>query len=129
MNDSVVNANEAGGWHRGRLVLRTVSKDEDHIAFNNDHVEHDMNDGLDENDKMKRNQEEVKAHPQKPRRLSPWRLQERQVKNFLIEAQRTKKTDRTVGDGHHARCLHPVVEAGSIVLQVSNNMSEGKKRR
>ena len=35
--------------------------------------------------------------------------------------------DRTVGDGHHAQCSHPVVEAGSIVLQVSNNMSEGKK--
>ena len=32
-----------------------------------------------------------------------------------------------MGDGHHARCLHPVVEAGSIVLQVSNNMSEGEK--
>ena len=38
-----------------------------------------------------------------------------------------EKTDRTMGDGHHARRLHLVVEAGSIVLQVSNNMSEGKK--
>ena len=33
MNDSVETAREAGGWHRGRLVLRTVSEDEDHIAF------------------------------------------------------------------------------------------------
>ena len=41
-----------------------------------------------------------------------------------------EEADRTVGDGHHrARCVHPVVESGSIVLQVSNNMSEGKKRR
>ena len=38
MNDSVVTANEAGGWHRGRPVLRTASEDEDHIAFNNDHA-------------------------------------------------------------------------------------------
>ena len=38
-----------------------------------------------------------------------------------------EEPDRTVCEGHHARCLHLVVEAGSIVLQVSNNMSEGKK--
>ena len=90
MNDSVVTANEAGGWHRGRPVLRTVSEDEDLIVFHNDHVELNMNDGLDENEKMKRNQKELKVHPQKPRRTSPWILQERQVKNILIEAQRTK---------------------------------------
>ena len=56
MNDSVVTANEAGGWHRGRL--RTMSEDDDFIVFHNDHVEHDMNDGLDENEKssgIKRN--------------------------------------------------------------------------
>ena len=51
MNDSVETANEAGGRHRGRLVFRTVSEDEDHIVFHNDHVEHDMNDGPDENEK------------------------------------------------------------------------------
>ena len=50
MNDSVETANEAGGRHRGRPVLRTVSEDEDHIVFHNDHVEHDMNDGPDENE-------------------------------------------------------------------------------
>ena len=38
-----------------------------------------------------------------------------------------EEADRIVGDGHHARRFHPVVEAGSIVLQVSNKMSEGKK--
>ena len=36
--------------HRGRLLLRTVGEDEDHTAFNNDHVEHDMNDGPNENE-------------------------------------------------------------------------------
>ena len=45
MNDSVVTANETDGWHRGRPVLRTMSEDGDHIAFNDEHVEHDMNDG------------------------------------------------------------------------------------
>ena len=44
MSDSVVMANEAGGWHRGRAILFAASEDEDHIAFNNDHVKHDMND-------------------------------------------------------------------------------------
>ena len=51
VSDSVVTANEAGGWHRGRPVLFTASEDEDHIAFNNDHVKHDMNDGPNENEK------------------------------------------------------------------------------
>ena len=64
MTDSVETANEAGGRHRERPVLRPVSEDEVHIVFPNDHVEHDMNDGLDENEKMKRNQKELKAHPQ-----------------------------------------------------------------
>ena len=50
MSDSVVMANETGGWHRGRLVLRAASEDEDHIAFNNDHVKHDMNDSPNENE-------------------------------------------------------------------------------
>ena len=51
MSDSVVTANEAGEWHRGRPVLITASENEDHIAFNNDHVKHDMNDGPIENEK------------------------------------------------------------------------------
>ena len=44
MGDSVMTANETGGWHRGRAILSAASEDEDHIAFNNDHVKHDMND-------------------------------------------------------------------------------------
>ena len=52
----MVRANEAGGWHRARPVLRTVNEDEDLIVFHNDHVELDMNDDPDENENMKRNQ-------------------------------------------------------------------------
>ena len=44
MSDSVVTANEADGWHRGRAILSAASEDEDQIEFNNDHVKHDMND-------------------------------------------------------------------------------------
>ena len=51
LSDSVVTANETGGWHRGRTILSTASEDEDHIAFNNDHVKHDMNDDPNENEK------------------------------------------------------------------------------
>ena len=51
MSDSVVTANETGGWHRGRTILSTASEDEDHIAFNNDHIKHDMNDDPKENEK------------------------------------------------------------------------------
>ena len=53
MNDSVVTANEAGGRHQGRPVLHTVNEEEDLIVFHSDHVEHDMNDGLDEHEKIK----------------------------------------------------------------------------
>ena len=155
MSDSVVTANETGGWHRVRSILSTASEDEDHIAFNNDHIKHDMNeneksagvtgeehldrdtvnddadnvetakevggrrrgrlvlrivneendftvfhndlvehntdDGMGETKKIKHNQEEVKAHPQKPRRLSPWRLQGSQVMNIPIETQQKWK--------------------------------------
>ena len=51
LSDCVVTANETGGWHRGRTILSTASEDEDHIAFNNDHVKHDMNDDPNENEK------------------------------------------------------------------------------
>ena len=38
------------------------------------------------------------------------------------------EADRIAGEGHHARYLHSVAEAGSIVLHVSNNMNEGNKK-
>ena len=49
-----------------------MNEDEDFIAIHNDLVGHDKDDGMEENEKIKRNQVEAKAHPQKPRRLSPW---------------------------------------------------------
>ena len=61
MSDSVVTANEAGGWHRGRPVVFTASEDEDHIAFNNDHVKQDMNDGPNENEKTEAESKRVES--------------------------------------------------------------------
>ena len=37
------------------------------------------------------------------------------------------EADRIKGEGLHARFTHLVVEAGSVVLHVSNNMNEVKK--
>ena len=37
------------------------------------------------------------------------------------------EAESIAGEGHHARYLHSVAEAGSIVLHASNNMNEGKK--
>ena len=61
MNDSVVTANEPGGRHPGHPVLRTVSEDEEYIAFHNDHVEHDLNDGRDENEKTEAETEGIEG--------------------------------------------------------------------
>ena len=83
--DNVETAKEAGGRHRGRLVLRTVNEEDDFTDFHNDLVEHNTDDG------MEGTQEEVEAHPQKPRRLSRWRLQGCQVMNIPIETQQKWK--------------------------------------
>ena len=69
--DNVETAKEVGGRRRGRLVLRAVNEEDDFTVFHNDLVEHNTDDGMEET-KIKHNQEEVNAHPQKPRRLSPW---------------------------------------------------------
>ena len=69
--DDLETSNEAGERHRGGLVIRIVNEDEDFIAIHNDLVEHDKDDGMEEISKIKRNQKEMKAHPRKPRRLSP----------------------------------------------------------
>ena len=47
--DNEETTNEAGGRHRGRLVLRTMNEDEASIAIHNDLVEHDKVDGMEEN--------------------------------------------------------------------------------
>ena len=125
MNDSVETANEA--WHRGRLVLCKVSEDEDHIVFHNDHVEHDMNDGQDENEKT---EAESKGIESTSTETTPYVAVETARVTGEEHSDRStvnEEADHTVGDDDHARCIHPVVEAGSIVLHVSNNMNEGKK--
>ena len=38
-----------------------------------------------------------------------------------------EEADRTVGDGPHARCFHPVVEAGSIVLRKKTVKKQAKQ--
>ena len=75
MSDSVVTANEADGWNHGRLVLCTASEDDDHIAFNSDHVKHDMNDGPNENEKTEAKSKRIESTSTETRRSSPWRLQ------------------------------------------------------
>ena len=61
MSDSVVTANETRGWHRGRTVHFTSSTDQDHIAFNNDHVKHDMNDGPNEIEKIEEETKRIES--------------------------------------------------------------------
>ena len=117
---------EAGGRHRGRPALRTVNEDDDFIVFHNDLVEHNTDDGLDEK-KIKRNQKELKAHPQKPRRLSPCSTAGETGEEHSDRSTAHVEADRVAGEGHHARYLHSVAEAGSLVLHVSNNTNEGKQ--
>ena len=61
MSDSVVTANDTGGWHRGRTVLFTASEDEDHIAFHNDHFKHDMYEGPNENEKIEEETKRIES--------------------------------------------------------------------
>ena len=108
-------------WRRQKKLVGGIV---DLIAFHNDHVEHDTN-GLDENEKKSRgSQKGLKAHPQRPRRMSP----RRQVKNIVIEAQRTKKQIATwvtvTTYGASIRSLRQVL---SCYKSASNNMSEGNK--
>ena len=85
--DNVETAREAGGRHCGRPVLRIVNEEDDFTKFHNDHVENHTVDGME----IKHNQEEVRAHPQKPCRMLPWRLQGCQVKNIPVETQQKWK--------------------------------------
>ena len=124
--DSVETAQEAGGRHRGRLVLRTVNEDDDFIEFRNDLVEHDKNDGLDEI----KNQAESRGIEITSTETTSFVAVETAVETGGEHSERSTanvEADRIVGEGHHARYLHSVAEAGSIVLHVSKIMNEGKK--
>ena len=115
VNDSVETANEAGGKHRGRPVLRTVSEDEDHIVFHNGHVEHDMNDGQDENEKT---EAESRGSESTSTETTPYVAVETAGVTGEEHSDRStvnEEADHTVGDDHHARYPHSVAEAGSIV--------------
>ena len=115
MNDSVETADEASGRHRVRPVLRTVSEDEDQAVFHNDYVEHDMNDGPDENEKT---EAESKGIESTSTETTPHVAVETAGVTGEEQSDRStvnEEADHIVGDDHHARCIHLVVEAGSIV--------------
>ena len=150
MNDSVETAGEAGGRHPGHPRLHTVNEEAGHIVFHNGHVEHDMNDGTDERTRTMRNithangeqidivieNEETEAEVEGIESTSTETTLNVAVGTAGVTGE--EDSDRStlneesgciVGGDHHARCAHPDEEAGSIVLYVSNDMSEEKKRR
>ena len=150
MNNSVETANEAGGIHRGRPGLHTVKEEVDHIVFHNDHVEYDMNYGTDEGTRTMRNitcangeQIDIVTENEKTEAVVEG-IESTSTESTLKVAVGTEgvtgeehsdhstvneESGCIVGGDYHARCARPVDEAGSIVLYVSNDMSEEKKRR
>ena len=52
--DNVETANEAGGRHRGRPILRTVNEGDDFTEFDNDLVEQNTDDGMERNQAQSR---------------------------------------------------------------------------
>ena len=122
MSDSMVTANEAGGWHRGRPVL-SASEDEDHIAFNNDHVKHDMNDGPNENEETELESKRIESTYTETTPFVAVETAEVTGEEHSERSTANVEADRIVGEGHHARYIHSVAEAGSIVLHVSDNMN------
>ena len=79
----------------------TASEDEDHIAFNDDHVKHDMNDGPNENVKKEAESERIGSMYSE---TTPFVVVE-----TTVETGEEIPDDRIAGEGHHARCAHPVV--------------------
>ena len=49
--DKVETAKKVGGRRRGRLVLRIVNEEDDFTVFRNDLVEHNTDDGMEDNKK------------------------------------------------------------------------------
>ena len=143
MNDSVVTANEAGGWHRGRIVLFTASEDEDHIAFHTDHFKHDMYDGPNEHGKI---EEEPKRIESTSTETAPFVAVETAGETGDEHSDRSTanfEADRIEGEGHHARHLHSVrqqqqkrlkrlqkkdVEIGRLIEERRNTPKEEKQR-
>ena len=121
--DNVETVNEAGGRHRGRLVLRTVNEEDDSTKFHKDHVENNTVDGMERNQAQSRRSESSSTETMSDVAVATARMpgEEHSDRNTA-----KVETDRFQGDGHHARFPHLVTEAGSIVLHVSNSMNEVK---
>ena len=122
--DNVETAKEAGGRHRGHLVLRTLNEEDDFTKFHNDHVEHNSVDGMERNQAQSRRGESSSAETMSAVAVATARMPGEEHS----DRDTTKvETDRIQGDGHHARFPHLVAEAGSVVSHVSNNMNEVRK--
>ena len=117
-------AKEAGGRHRGRLVLRIVNEEDDFTKFHNDHFENNTVDGMERNQAQSRRSESSSTGTMSDVAVKTARMpgEEHSDRNTA-----KVETDRFHGDGYHARFPHLVTEAGSIVLHVSNSMNEIKK--
>ena len=121
--DNVETAKEVGGRRRGRLVLRNVNEENDVTVFHNDLVEHNTDDGMEEqkNTALSRRSESSSTETTSTVAVAI----ARESGDERSDRNTTKvETDRIQGDGHHARFPHFVAEACSIVLHVSNNMDE-----
>ena len=81
MNGSVEMANEAGGRHRG---LHNVNEEAGHIVFHTEHVEHDMNDGPDGNEKK---EAESKGIESTSTEAAPYVAVEKGMKRQIIRRQ------------------------------------------
>ena len=117
----VETAREAGGRHRGRLVLRTVKEEDDFTKFHNDNVENNTVDGMERNQAQSRRSESSSTETMSDVAVATARMlgEEHSDRNTA-----RVETDRFQGDGHHARFPQSVTEAGSIVSHVSNSMNE-----
>ena len=122
--DNVETAKEVGGRHRGRPELRTVNEEDDFTKFHNDHVENNTVDGMERNQAQSRRSESSST-----KTLSDFAVATARMPGEEHSDRNTAKveTDRFQGDGHHPQFPHLVIEAGSIVLHVSNSMNEVEK--
>ena len=119
--DKVETAKEVGGRRRGRLVFRTVNDEDDFTVFHNDLVEHNTDDGMEENQAQSRRSDSLFTEATSIVAVA----NARESGDEHSDRNTTKvETDRIQGDGHHGRFPHLVAEAGSIVLHVSNNTNE-----
>ena len=107
MNCSVETANEAGGRHRGRPVLRTVSEDEDHIVFHNDHIEHDMNDGPNETEKTEAESKGIQSTSTETTPKIAVQTAGETGEEHSDRSTVNEEADRIVGDGHPPRTVPP----------------------